>query len=61
LCANAREEGGGDLDVDGGVEAGVDGGKKRLFLGEGGAAGRASGEVRAQFALRLEAEGGGFD
>jgi hypothetical protein len=60
LVADAREERGRHFDIDGGAQAGVEGGKKRLFQGEGGAALGAGGEVRAQFTLGLEAGGGGF-
>jgi hypothetical protein len=43
------------------MKAGVDRGEERLFFGKGRAAGGANGEVRAQFALRLDGGGDGFD
>jgi hypothetical protein len=58
---NARKERGRNLYVDSGVEAGVNGGKERLFLDEGGTAGGAGSEVRAQFTLGFGAGGGGID
>jgi hypothetical protein len=60
LGADTRKERDRHFDIDGGVEAGVDGGKKRVFLGEGGTADGAGGEVRAQLPLRLGTCGGGF-
>jgi hypothetical protein len=43
------------------MKAGIDRNKERLFFGKGRATGGASSEVRAQFALRVGASGGGFD
>jgi hypothetical protein len=58
--ADAREERGGNFGGDGGVKAGVDGRKKRLFLGEGHATCSACSEVRAQVSLWFSAGGCGF-
>src|ERR1700693_3406671 len=59
--ADARQERRGNLDGRGGVKASIDRGKERLFIGKGGPANGAGGEVRAQFALWCSAGGGGFD
>jgi hypothetical protein len=59
--ADARQERGRNVGIRRSTKACIDRGKERLFLGEGGAASGASREVRAQFALRHGAGGGGFD
>jgi hypothetical protein len=59
--ADAREKRGRNLGVGYGAQAFIHRKKERLFLGEGGPARGAGGEVRAQFALWLETGGGGFD
>src|SRR6266581_4421245 len=59
--ADAGEERWRNVHVGGGVQAGIDGGKERLFLFERGAAGIAGGEVRAQLALRAGTGGRRFD
>jgi hypothetical protein len=59
--ADARQKRGGYLGVGSDVKSNIDGGKEGLFLFEGGAASGAGIEVRAQFALWLNAGGGGFD
>src|ERR671930_263772 len=48
LSAKAGQERRGNFGVSGDAEAGVDGGKKRLLFGEGGAALSAGFEMRAQ-------------
>jgi hypothetical protein len=59
--ADARQERGGNLGVGRDVKAGIDRREESMFLGKGNPASGASGEVRAQFALWLEAGVDGFD
>jgi len=59
--ADARQERGRNFGVGRGAQAFIHRRKERLFLGKGGAARGAGGEVRAQFALWHGAGGGGFN
>ena len=59
--ADTRQKRGRNVGVGCVAQAFIHRRKERLFLGKGGAARGAGGDVRAQFALWRTARGGGFD